>query len=126
MPLPAQAERLQALEDEERGEWVQRGPDIAQELRAHAHREGRSAERLAELEPMVALRGLGEPGELAGFRPVKFACAKKGKTEGKRWFNEGWMERSDEEDEPESMITPAMVVPWPPIHLVALWTVHRA
>lgn len=73
VPLRAQAERLEALDEEEGAEGIERGAEVAQDLDTGLDGERDCTEGLAELEPVVALRGLGEVGEAAGLRPVELA-----------------------------------------------------
>jgi hypothetical protein len=68
--LHAQAERLEALRDEERVERRDRGADVAQVLHAQLGDEGRRPERLREHEPVVAGVGLGEAGVLVAVGAV--------------------------------------------------------
>ena len=73
MPLRAATERLETLQEEERAKGVQRRAEVAQDLDADFDRERDGPERLAELEPVVPLRGLGEVREPARLRPVELA-----------------------------------------------------
>jgi len=66
---------------------------------------------------MVSLGGSSERRELAGACPIKLAYLKRQMRHVVE--NQPWG------DAPESITTPAIVVPWPPIHLVALCTDDR-
>jgi len=68
--LRAKRERLEALQEEERAEGVERRAQIAQDFEAQLHHERRLPECLGELEPVVPLGWRGEGGEAAG-RPVE-------------------------------------------------------
>jgi hypothetical protein len=72
--LGAQAERLDAEQQLLGGERVERGAQVAQDLDAGADDEGDGAERVPELEPVVALGRLDklrEPG--AVLAPIELA-----------------------------------------------------
>ena len=77
--LAAQAERLAPLQEEERGEGVHRGPEVAHDVEPALDGEDGVAEALREHHPVVPVRGLGELGELAGPGPVELACAQAGR-----------------------------------------------
>ena len=70
--LCAEREGLEAHQEEERWEGVERGSEIAQDLHAQLGREREVAERVRKLEPVVALGGSGEGREAPG-GPVKLS-----------------------------------------------------
>ena len=70
--LDAERERLETLQEEEGGEGVHGRAEVAEDLNAGLDDESELAEGLAVLEAVVALRWLGEAGELA-VRPVELA-----------------------------------------------------
>src|SRR3569833_2990570 len=73
--LGAQAERLAAQQELLGGEGVEAGAQVAEELDAHADDEGDGAERLPELEPVVAVRRLHHLREPVGvLAPVELAA----------------------------------------------------
>ena len=76
--LPTEAERLDAHEEQEGGEGVHRGPEVAHDVEPALDREDGVAEGLDEAHPVVALRGLGELGELARGGPVELAWTEEG------------------------------------------------
>ena len=78
MTFRAQAERLEALEEEERGEGAHARAEVAHDDFAADHRVRGRAERCAEDAPVVAWRGLCEGGEFRGRGPVEFACRERG------------------------------------------------
>lgn len=73
MALPAQAEGLDALEEQEGGKRVHCGPEVAHDVQTTLDREDGVAEALDEPHPVVPVRGLGELWELARCRPVELA-----------------------------------------------------
>lgn len=72
--LAAQAERLEALQQEEGAEGVEGGPDVAQGLGAQLDGVRDGPECVGESEPVIPLGGFGEPGELPRLFPVELAC----------------------------------------------------
>lgn len=74
VPLSAQAEGLQSLEEEECAEWVQGGADIAQELGANKDGVGSGTKGLTEFEPVITLSRFCESREFARLCPIEFAC----------------------------------------------------
>ena len=103
------------MEEEKSTEGVQAWADITQELRADEDGKSSDTESLAEFESMVAFSRFCESGEFPGLGPVEFTCL----IERYKMGCEHQVKSI-----PESTMTPAMVVPWPPIHLVALCTVE--
>jgi hypothetical protein len=73
VPLPAQAERLEALQEQERAERVHARAEVAQDLHAQLDGERERAKGLREDEPVVPLGRLGERREFAGARPIELA-----------------------------------------------------
>ena len=77
VPLHAQAQRLQALEEQERVERRDRGADVALVLQAALRMYSRGPQlvgQLREHEAVVARVGLGEAGEAAARRVVERAA----------------------------------------------------
>ena len=111
MPLRTQRERLETLEQEERAEGIERRAEVAKDLDADLHSERHRAKRLTELEAMIAFGGFCEVGEAARLGPVEFACVN---------VSPAMNAMTAKITVPESMTTPPMVVPCPPIHFVAL------
>jgi len=116
MSLTAQTERFETLNEEEGSERIQCRPDIAQEFDAKLHRKGNRSKCLTEDQPVITIRGGRERREFSATSPVKLA----------------WIRGSVKLPidlrlyVPESTTTPAIVVPWPPIHLVALCTTRMS
>ena len=65
MPLRAKTEGLQALEQQERCEWVHTCPQVAEDLHSQFHNERQRSERLAEFKSMETFRRFRERRELA-------------------------------------------------------------
>ena len=63
--LAAEAERLDAHEEEERREGIHGRPEVTQDVEPALDREHSLAEALREAHPVVPVRGLRELGELA-------------------------------------------------------------
>ncbi len=103
MALRPQRERLETLQEEERAEGVESGAEVAQDFDADLDCERHGAEGLAELEAVVTFGRFGEVREPTRLRPVKLACTR-------RWSIRV-CEESIEQVVPESMTTPAIVVP---------------
>ena len=73
MPFRPKAEGLQTLEQQERCEWIQACPQVAENLHSEFHHEGQRSERLAEFKAMETFRRFRERRELAPCE-VKFPC----------------------------------------------------
>ena len=117
MPLCSQAQGLETLQEKEGTKGIQRRANITEKFSADFNGKRSSTESLAELQTMVTLRRLSESREFSGLCPVEFTCKIMVINEEPNEWR--WT------DSPESIITPAMVVPWPPIHFVALCTIQR-
>ena len=74
MALSAEAERLKALQEQERGEGVHACAEVAQDDFAADHRVGCLTEGGAEDASVVAWRGFGEGGKPRGCGPVELSC----------------------------------------------------
>lgn len=117
MPLPPQTESLQALQEKEGAKGVKAGPNVAQNFRADFDCECNCTESLAVFHAVVALTWFGESWELSTAGPVELAYRPNdAECQGILYF----------ENLPESTMTPPIVVPCPPIHFVALWTMISA
>lgn len=75
MPLRPEAECLEPLQQKEGTKGVQRRSEVTQHFDAGLDRERDRAKRLAEFQPMVALRRLCERRKPPGARPIEFPCA---------------------------------------------------
>jgi len=73
VPLSPQAKRLDTLNEQERGEWVQSRTQITEELNAKLDSESASTKCVAKDHAMISLGGGSERGELAGACPVEFS-----------------------------------------------------
>jgi hypothetical protein len=73
VPLSPQAKRLDTLNEQERGEWVQGWTQITEELNAKLDSESDSTKCLAKDHAMISLGGGSERRELAGACPVEFS-----------------------------------------------------
>ena len=71
MTLRAQGEGLETLQQQERAEGVECGPDVDQYVGANLNSEGGGAKRLDVLDAMIVGDRLSEFRKLARISPVK-------------------------------------------------------
>ena len=98
VPLHPQRQRLESLQEQERVERRKRAPRSRKRLGPQLHQVAVGAEGLMELQAMIGGRRIRDHRE-ASVRPVERAA---------------------------STTTPPMLVPWPPMNLVAEWITMSA
>lgn len=120
--LNAQRERLDTLQQQEGSEGVDGGSKVTQNDDARVDGKSDGAECVPELEAVVALGGLSELWEAAALGPVELARVDNDTSEGRAGANVSY----EILESCKKRAHPPMVVPWPPIHLVAECTTMSA